>query len=99
MHGTGHWLGLDVHDVGHYRETQKTGDEKPYRQLQEGMVITIEPGMYIRPAGNVPEQYWNIGVRIEDDILITADGHLNLSRDTPKTVTEIETEMRSSTSS
>jgi Xaa-Pro aminopeptidase len=58
------------------------------------MVITIEPGIYVRPAEGVPEEYWNTGIRIEDDILITADGHLNLSRDTPKTVAEIEAEMR-----
>jgi Xaa-Pro aminopeptidase len=94
MHGTGHWLGLDVHDVGDYREALKTGDTRAYRQLQPGMVITIEPGIYVRPAEGVPEEYWNTGIRIEDDILITADGHLNLSRDTPKTVAEIEAEMR-----
>ncbi|MDE2429100.1 MAG: aminopeptidase P N-terminal domain-containing protein [Burkholderiales bacterium] len=94
MHGTGHWLGLDVHDVGNYRETEKSGTEKPYRCLQPGMVITIEPGIYVRPAEGVPEAYWHIGIRIEDDFLITADGHLNLSRDTPKTVAEIEAEMQ-----
>ncbi|MCU6432476.1 aminopeptidase P N-terminal domain-containing protein [Undibacterium sp. Jales W-56] len=94
MHGTGHWLGLDVHDAGAYRETEKIGDEKPYRQLEAGMVITIEPGIYVRPAAGVPEQFWNIGIRIEDDILITQDGHLNLSRDTPKTIAEIESVMK-----
>ncbi|MES2070343.1 MAG: aminopeptidase P N-terminal domain-containing protein [Pseudomonadota bacterium] len=94
MHGTGHWLGLDVHDSGSYRETEKVGDEKPWRKLEAGMVITIEPGIYVRPAEGVPEQYWNLGIRIEDDVLITTDGHLNLSRDTPKTVAEIEAEMR-----
>lgn len=94
MHGTGHWLGLDVHDAGSYRETQKIGDEKPWRKLEAGMVITIEPGIYVRPAEGVPEQYWNMGIRIEDDVLITPDGHLNLSRDTPKTVAEIEAEMQ-----
>jgi len=96
MHGTGHWIGLDVHDVGLYRETHNMKDEKPYRRLQAGMVITVEPGIYVRPAANVPEQFWNIGIRIEDDILITSDGHLNLSRDTPKTVTEIEAEIKHS---
>jgi Xaa-Pro aminopeptidase len=94
MHGTGHWLGMDVHDVGNYRETQKFGNEKPYRHLEAGMVITVEPGIYVRPAEGVPEEYWNIGIRIEDDIVITPDGHLNLSRDTPKTVAEIEAVMR-----
>ncbi|MFZ6726824.1 aminopeptidase P N-terminal domain-containing protein [Undibacterium sp. MH2W] len=96
MHGTGHWLGLDVHDVGLYRENRVIADEKPYRQLEAGMVITIEPGMYVRPADHVPKEFWNIGIRIEDDILITADGHVNFSRDTPKTVSEIESEMRQS---
>jgi len=61
-------------------------------------VITIEPGMYVRPADHVPKEFWNIGIRIEDDILITADGHVNFSRDTPKTVSEIESEMRQSRS-
>ncbi|MFZ6752307.1 aminopeptidase P N-terminal domain-containing protein [Undibacterium sp. Dicai25W] len=94
MHGTGHWLGLDVHDVGLYRETHNIAEEKPYRYLQAGMVITVEPGIYVRPAEHVPEEFWNIGIRIEDDILITSDGHLNLSRDTPKTVAEVEAEMQ-----
>jgi len=96
MHGTGHWLGLDVHDAGHYRDVQHNADEKPYRLLESGMVITIEPGIYVRPAEGVPEEFWNIGIRIEDDILITATGHTNLSQDTPKTVAEIEQEMQSS---
>lgn len=94
MHGTGHWIGLDVHDVGDYRETHKVGNERPYRRLEAGMVFTIEPGIYVRPEAGVPEQYWNIGIRIEDDILITPEGHLNLSRDTPKTVAEIEALMQ-----
>ncbi|NDI86525.1 aminopeptidase P N-terminal domain-containing protein [Undibacterium crateris] len=97
MHGTGHWLGLDVHDVGDYRTPHSAGDAattRPYRPLQPGMVITIEPGLYVRPAAGVPEQYWNTGIRIEDDILITASGHQNLSQDTPKTINEIEAWMR-----
>ncbi|PRC93753.1 aminopeptidase P N-terminal domain-containing protein [Solimicrobium silvestre] len=96
MHGTGHWIGMDVHDVGNYRVTtaQNGTEEKPYRQLQAGMAITIEPGIYVRPAEGVPEQFWNIGIRIEDDIIITENGPLNLSRDTPKTVAEIEEVMR-----
>jgi Xaa-Pro aminopeptidase len=94
MHGTGHWIGLDVHDVGDYREVHKVGTERPYRKLQAGMVFTIEPGIYVRPQVGVPEQYWNLGIRIEDDILITAEGHLNLSRDTPKSVAEIEALMQ-----
>jgi Xaa-Pro aminopeptidase len=94
MHGTGHWIGLDVHDVGSYRELEKVGETRPYRKLEAGMVITIEPGIYVRAAEGVPEQFCDIGIRIEDDILITADGHINLSRDTPKTVAEIESEMK-----
>ncbi len=85
MHRTGHWLGLDVHDVGDY----KVGGR--WRLLEPGMVFTVEPGLYI-PAGSkgVAKKWWNIGVRIEDDVLITKDGHEVLSRDAPKTVEEIE---------
>jgi len=88
MHRTGHWLGMDVHDVGEY----KIGDQ--WRTLQAGMTLTVEPGCYIRPADNVAPEFWNIGIRIEDDILITADGHEVLSRAAPKTVAEIEELMR-----
>jgi len=96
MHGTGHWIGMDVHDVGNYRDPQApTGpEEKPYRKLEPGMAITIEPGIYVRPAEGVPEKYWNIGIRIEDDIIITKNGPLNLSKDTPKTIKEIEAAMK-----
>lgn len=94
MHGTGHWIGLDVHDVGSYREIDKVGEARPYRKLEAGMVITLEPGIYVRAAEGVPEQFCDIGIRIEDDILITAGGHINLSRDTPKTIAEIESEMK-----
>jgi Xaa-Pro aminopeptidase len=96
MHRTSHWLGMDVHDVGGYREPGEapTDGEKPWRILRPGMVLTIEPGIYVRPAEGVPEQYWNIGIRIEDDVLITADGNDVLSRDAPKTVAEIEAVMQ-----
>jgi Xaa-Pro aminopeptidase len=98
MHGTGHWIGLDVHDVGFYRDVSAVVSadtkEKPYRKLQAGMALTIEPGIYVRPAEGVPEQFWHIGIRIEDDILITENGPLNLSRETPKTVAEIEAIMK-----
>jgi Xaa-Pro aminopeptidase len=87
MHGTGHWLGMDVHDVGQYRDTAAAG--KPSRALQPGMVVTVEPGIYVRPAEGVPEEYWNTGIRIEDDVLITAGGHTILST-APKTVADIE---------
>ncbi|WP_051304998.1 Xaa-Pro aminopeptidase [Chitinilyticum litopenaei] len=84
MHRTGHWMGLDVHDVGDY---QSNG---AWRELRPGMVFTIEPGFYIRPAENVPKEFEHIGIRIEDDVAITADGHENLTASCPKTVAEIE---------
>jgi Xaa-Pro aminopeptidase len=65
-HRTGHWLGIDVHDVGDY----KVGGE--WRVLEAGMTLTVEPGIYIRPSPNHPKEFWNIGVRIEDDVLVTA---------------------------
>ena len=85
MHRTGHWLGMDVHDVGDY----KVGDE--WRVLEPGMVMTVEPGIYI-PAGSrgVPRRYWNIGVRIEDDVAVTAKGCEVLTDAVPKTVAAIE---------
>ncbi len=88
MHRTGHWLGLDVHDVGDY----KFDDQ--WRVLEPGMVMTIEPGLYI-PAGSkgAKKQWWGIGIRIEDDVLITKDGNEVLTADIPKTVDEIETLM------
>jgi len=66
-HRTGHWLGLDVHDVGDY----KVGGE--WRVLEAGMALTVEPGLYIRPSARVPREFWNIGIRIEDDVLVTRD--------------------------
>lgn len=97
MHSTGHWIGLDVHDTGAYREPGEAapeGGQKPSRKLQPGMVATVEPGIYVRPGEGVPEQFWNIGIRIEDDILVTADGNINLTRDVPTSVAEIEALMR-----
>ena len=88
MHRTGHWLGMDVHDVGEY----KIGDQ--WRPLQPGMTLTVEPGCYIRPSDNVPRALWNIGIRIEDDVLITATGNEVITQDAPKTVREIEEVMR-----
>jgi Xaa-Pro aminopeptidase len=85
MHRTGHWLGLDVHDAGEYKT--KIGD---WRTLQVGNVLTVEPGCYVRPADNVPEHFWNIGIRIEDDVLVTADGCEVLTHAAPKTVDDIE---------
>jgi Xaa-Pro aminopeptidase len=93
MHGTGHWLGLDVHDTGAYRDTALEG--KPSRSLQPGMVLTVEPGIYVRPAEGVPEQYWNIGIRIEDDVVVTPQGGRILSGAAPRQVAEIEALMGS----
>ncbi|TWI61535.1 Xaa-Pro aminopeptidase [Pseudoduganella lurida] len=88
MHGTSHWLGMDVHDVGAYRDTAHA--DKPSRPLVEGMVMTVEPGIYVRPAPDVPERYWNIGIRIEDDVVVAAGGPTVLTGAAPKTVAEIE---------
>lgn len=88
MHRTGHWLGMDVHDVGEY----KIGGQ--WRPLQPGMTLTVEPGCYIRPGDNVPKALWNIGIRIEDDVLITANGNEVLTQGAPKSVREIEEVMR-----
>ncbi|MDD2914114.1 MAG: Xaa-Pro aminopeptidase [Gallionella sp.] len=88
MHRTGHWLGMDVHDVGEY----KIGDD--WRALQPSMVLTVEPGCYIRPADDVPESLWNIGIRIEDDVAITAQGNEVLTIAAPKEVANIEALMK-----
>ena len=95
MHKTGHWLGLDVHDVGDYREplAGREGDERPCRVLATGMVTTVEPGLYIRPAPNVDERFHRIGIRIEDDVVVTADGCEVLSVDAPKSAADIEAVM------
>ena len=92
MHGTGHWLGMDVHDVGAYRDTTRA--DKPSRALVPGMALTVEPGIYVRPAEGVPEQYWNIGIRIEDDVIVTDTGWRILSGAAPKQVAQIEELMR-----
>jgi Xaa-Pro aminopeptidase len=84
MHRTGHWLGLDVHDAGEY----KSGGE--WRRLDPGMTLTVEPGCYIRPGDGVPEPFWNIGVRIEDDVVVTTSGCEVLTAAAPKAVREIE---------
>lgn len=85
MHRTGHWIGMDVHDVGDYKV------DNEWRMLEPGMVLTIEPGLYM-PAETkgLPKKWWNIGVRIEDDVLVTKDGNEVLSKDAPKTADEIE---------
>ena len=87
MHRTGHWLGLDVHDAGEY----KTDDE--WLALEPGMTLTVEPGLYIRPAANVPEHLHGIGIRIEDDVLVNDKG-CEVYTSAPRTIAEIEETMR-----
>jgi Xaa-Pro aminopeptidase len=104
MHRTSHWLGMDVHDCGNTTEpgerehiterrdpvSGETVQERPARILQPGMVLTLEPGLYVRPADGVPEQFWNIGIRIEDDAVITDAGCELITRDVPVAADEIE---------
>ena len=87
MHRTGHWLGLDVHDAGEY----KTGGD--WTVLAPGMTLTVEPGLYIRPGAQAPQHLHGIGVRIEDDVLVTANGN-EVYTNAPKTIAEIEEVMR-----
>ena len=90
MHRTGHWLGLDVHDAGEYKSGAEGGE---WITLQPGMALTIEPGLYIRPASTVPAYLHGIGIRIEDDALVTADD-CEVYTQAPKTIGEIEEAMR-----
>jgi len=107
MHGTGHWLGRDVHDVGEYLALDEAAFDQPdglggrvvkqpARVLQPGMVVTLEPGLYVRPAEGVPEKYWNIGIRIEDDAVVTPSGCELISRGVPVKADEIEAWMAAS---
>ena len=89
MHRTGHWLGLDVHDAGEYKDQQ--GE---WHMLEPGMTLTVEPGCYVRPAENVPEHFWNIGIRIEDDVLVTPEGCEVLTSAAVKSVADIESLMK-----
>ena len=108
MHRTGHWLGMDVHDCGTYLEPSELGQasehkdpltgevivNRPARVLRPGMVLTIEPGIYVRAAPGVPEQYHNVGIRIEDDAIVTATGCELISRGVPVRGDDIEALMR-----
>ncbi|RYF38109.1 MAG: M24 family metallopeptidase [Comamonadaceae bacterium] len=108
MHRTGHWLGMDVHDCGSYVEPSQAGEvserrdplsneiikNRPSRVLQPGMVLTIEPGLYVRPGEGVPEQFHNIGIRIEDDAIVTPSGCELVSRGVPVAADAIEALMR-----
>ncbi|WP_244847884.1 aminopeptidase P N-terminal domain-containing protein [Caballeronia sp. SL2Y3] len=101
MHRTGHWLGMDVHDAGEYREADGPRDEqgaRPWRTLVADNVLTIEPGLYVRAAEDVPERFWNTGIRIEDDALVTPGGCELLTREVPVAADEIEALMRESIS-
>lgn len=85
MHNSGHWLGLDTHDVGTYKV------QGEWRRLSPGMVLTVEPGIYIQGNNpNVDPRWWNIGIRIEDDVLVTAEGCDVLTKNLPKTISDIE---------
>lgn len=85
MHGTGHWLGMDVHDVGSYKQ------DGEWRAYEEGMVVTVEPGLYIAPDDETVDAKWRgIGIRIEDDVVATENGPLVLTKDVVKTVEDIE---------
>lgn len=89
MHNSGHWLGLDVHDSGLYKQ------HGAWRALEPGMVLTVEPGIYISPdIDGIDSRWWNIGVRIEDDILVTPDGHKNLSGDLVVEIDDLEAFIR-----
>ncbi len=90
MHRTGHWLGLDVHDAGEYKEDREGGE---WIRLVPGMTLTVEPGLYIRPSADVPQALHGVGIRIEDDVVVTSNG-CEVYTDAPKTVTEIEEVMR-----
>ena len=104
MHRTSHWLGMDVHDCGSTVEpgerdriterrdplSGETVQDRPARILQPGMVLTLEPGLYVRPSDGVPEQFWDIGIRIEDDAVITDTGCDLITRDVPVAAADIE---------
>jgi Xaa-Pro aminopeptidase len=108
MHRTSHWLGMDVHDCGSYVEPGEKNTEaakadpltglmvqpRPSRVLHPGMVLTLEPGLYVRSGKDVPEEFWNIGIRIEDDAIVTASGCELISRAVPVDADEIEALMR-----
>jgi Xaa-Pro aminopeptidase len=88
MHRTGHWLGMDVHDAGDYKR------DGEWLKLKPGMMLTVEPGCYVRPGEGVPEKFWNIGVRIEDDALVTPSGCEIITAAAPKKIADIEALMK-----
>lgn len=94
MHKTSHWIGLDVHDCGTYSLGQDVEQQAIWRDLRANMVLTIEPGLYIRPSSMIDERYWNIGIRIEDDAIVTPTGCELTTRKVPVAIDEIEYLMR-----
>ncbi len=108
MHRTSHWLGMDVHDCGSYVESSELGKtserkdalsgeiikDRPSRILRPGMCLTLEPGLYVRPAEDVPQEFWNIGIRIEDDAFVTEQGCELITRGVPVKADELEALMR-----
>lgn len=108
MHRTSHWLGMDVHDCGSYVEPGEVGQvsertdplsgelirNRPSRILRPGMCLTIEPGLYVRPSAGIPPEFWNLGIRIEDDVFVTEQGREVITRDVPVHADEIEALMR-----
>jgi len=108
MHRTSHWMGMDVHECGSYVEPAERDQiseqrdplsgravhKRPSRILRPGMVLTLEPGIYVRPAEGVPEAFWDIGIRIEDDAVVTSGGCELLTRDVPVDPDAIEALMR-----
>jgi len=108
MHRTSHWLGMDVHDCGSYVEPSELGEvssrhdplsgeviqNRPSRILRPGMVLTLEPGLYVRPSDHIPHEFWNIGIRIEDDAIVTDSGCELITRGVPVNADEIEALMR-----
>ncbi|MEA3395195.1 MAG: aminopeptidase P N-terminal domain-containing protein [Pseudomonadota bacterium] len=108
MHRTSHWLGMDVHDCGSYVEPSELGEvssrhdplsgeviqNRPSRILRPGMALTLEPGLYVRPSDHIPREFWNIGIRIEDDAIVTDNGCELISRDVPVDANDIEALMR-----
>ena len=90
MHRTSHWLGLDVHDAGIYQEDSSDNGGLLPIKFTPNNVLTVEPGCYINPSDNVPEEFWGIGVRIEDDVIVQESGNKVLSINAPKEIEDLE---------
>jgi Xaa-Pro aminopeptidase len=90
MHRTSHWLGLDVHDTGKYFDESLDGRDSKAIKFKDNNVLTVEPGCYIKSNSKVPEEFWGIGIRIEDDVLVTPSGNKVLSANAPKEIEDLE---------